>query len=55
MQSDKKKGCFTLALNTVDGQNPARTPVEVGSLPHDFYKVLYVPGGVLPGFLNHQH
>ena len=38
MQVWSKRGCFTLALNTVDGQNPARTPVEVGSLSHIFFR-----------------
>ena len=38
MPFDQKGGCFTLALNTVWWfRNPARTPVEVGSLSHDFF------------------
>ena len=40
-------------INTVDGRNPA--PVEVGSLSPIFTMVLYIPGGFLAGFVNHQH
>ena len=41
--------------DTVDGfRNPVNSPVEVGSFSPFFGKVLYIPGGFLAGFLNHQ-
>ena len=44
-------GVINLIL--VDGWNPAVAPVEVGSFSH-VYWILYIPGGFLAGFLNHQ-
>jgi len=42
-------------IHTVDGnQKSGRSPVEVRSSNPIIYKIVYIPGGFLAGFLNHQ-
>ena len=42
-----------IQCGTVYGRNPARKPVEVGSLSTIIYKVLYIPGaGLLPSTVS---
>ena len=41
--------------NTVDGSEIRQSPLEVGSLSIPLFTgFLYIPGGFLAGFLNHQ-